>query len=409
MFNATPGSTQYTPVQNGPAISRSLSLCYVDIPDQMVTSSVDAIISRMAPAYLELMREAKEKSEIISDYKSSLYDYYKDMCTSLTPEMRTDVREAQKMAQDCNVITKMLPSERRISVFLKKNREFDENQALDKASVYIRLSVKAKDIKEEDPLDHLLSQLSKKILSQGYGGEGTFDIRLEKGCLSLEGDPWRWHFDGNIFKTSVTVCYSNKENWSTRVSDSKMESNGRPADHGFLYDALNVYHRAPIPSDLEGEELNANDYRLFIRYKEFYTKGERIPIESEIPDRDGAEKEERRTTNFSENPFRNIRAAREEIPSWLSDYKSIHKITELERLLSKGQSSTIPLSNLLDSQYANQLVDTSLIKSTCVKYFENLLTPIQLDFTHLIVPKYNFSELFAELGTRDETDSKKSG
>lgn len=50
MFNAIPESTS----------SRSL---YLDIPDQMVINAVDSIISRMAPAYLKLMREAKEKPE----------------------------------------------------------------------------------------------------------------------------------------------------------------------------------------------------------------------------------------------------------------------------------------------------------------------------------------------------------
>lgn len=62
-----------------------------------------------------------------------------------------------------------------------------------------------------------------------------------------------------------------------------MESIGRPADHGFLYDALNVYHRAPIPSDLGGEELNADDYRLLIRYNEFYTNGERVISVIRVP------------------------------------------------------------------------------------------------------------------------------
>lgn len=304
---------------------------------------------------------------------------------SLTPEMRTNVMEAQKMAPDCNIITKTLSLERRISVFSEKNKEFFENQALDKARLYIKLKVNAKDIKDEDPLDHFLSLLSKKILSQGYGDVGTFDIRLEKGCLSLEGIPWKWHFDGKIFKTSLTVYYSNKENWSTRII-SKMGLNERPADHGFLYDALNVYHRAPIPSDLEGEELKADDYRLFIRYNEFYTTDER----PQIVEREAAEKEGECAKNFSENP------------PMLSDYKSISKIKDLERLLSIEQSSTIPLSNLLGSQYTNHLVDSKLIKSTFAKNSESLLTPLPLGLASLNVTKYNFSGLFAELGTRDE-------
>lgn len=306
------------------ASNRSLSLCYADIPDQMVTDAVDAIISRMAPAYLELIREAKDKPEIISDYKSSLRSYYEDR--SLIPEIRSDV-EAQGMASDCFVVTEGLNSDRRISVFSEKNSKFDENQPMDKSRFYIRLNVNAKDIEDKDPLDHLLSELSKKILSLGYGSEGTFDIRLEKGFLSLEGNPWKWHYDGEILKTSVTVCYSNKKNWSTRVANSQMESIGRAADHGFLYDALHVYHRAPLPSDLEGEELIADDYRLFIRYQEFYTKSER----PQFPNTNGAKKEERKILPLLPN----------------------YQITELVRSLSKEQSSTPPLLNLLGQKNPN--------------------------------------------------------
>lgn len=272
MFNAVPGPKPYISEQNATASSHALSLGQVDTPNTMVTSAVDAIISQFAPAYLELINEATVHPEIISDYKSSLYDYYKDM--SLTPEIRRDVSIAQEIAPNCKVVTKALSSQKKISVFSENNSEFDGNQAIEKARLHINLRVNAKDLKKEDPLTLLLSQLSKKILSLGYGNEGTFDVRLEKGILPLEGNPWKWHFDGEIFKSSITVCYSNKKNWSTRISG------GKPAEHSCLYDALKVYHRAPIPSDLEGKELNADDYRLFIRYNEFYTANERATSDS---------------------------------------------------------------------------------------------------------------------------------
>jgi hypothetical protein len=387
MFNAIPGSTQYISEQNGPTSSRTLSLAYADIPDELVTSAVDAIISRTALAYLDLMGEAKAKPEIISDYKSSLYDYYKNQ--SLTPEINRDVLVAQQMAPDYNVITKTLPPKGKISVFSEKNMEFDENQALAKARAYIKLRVDAKEIEDEDPLDQLLSRLSKKIFSLGYGNEGTFDIRLEKGLVPLESNPWKWHYDGEGFKTSITVCYSNKGNWGTRVSDSTMNSPpGMPSDHGFLYDALKVYHRAPIPADLEGKELTADDYRLFIRYNEFYKNDERI-----IDNRNGAEKVKRSVKNFSENSFEGIGAAGGKIPPLFPDFNPIPKISDSEFLRGKMSSFTIPPSNTWVSQKAK-------LPS---KLMENIF---DIDFTSRppIVPEYNFSELLGELRTPEKTD-----
>jgi hypothetical protein len=127
-------------------------------------------------------------------------------------------------------------------------------------------------------------------------------------------------------------------------------------DHGFLYDALNVYHRAPIPSDLEGEEINADDYRLFIRYNEFYKKSEKT-----IPDKEAVEGE-----HF---PL-------------LFDHKPTHKIVELEHFLSKE-----PISKLKEE--------------TFVKYSESFLKHLPLDLTPLISPNYNISKLFEKLEIRD--------
>lgn len=146
---------------------------------------------------------------------------------------------------------------------MKKEGGFDEEN-IGAAQLSIRFHINAHDVKEDDSLDHLLSQLSKKIFSLGYGTDGTFDVRFEKGFLPLEGESFQWHYDGEIFKTSITVCFSNKKNWSTRIQGD------RPAEHGFLYDALQIYHRAPLPADLKDEELTPNDYRLFIRYTEFH-------------------------------------------------------------------------------------------------------------------------------------------
>lgn len=246
-----------------------------------------------------------------------------------------------------------------------------------------------KDIKEADSLDLLLLQLSKKILSLGHGDKGTFDIRLEKGCLSLEGNPWKWHFDGEVFKTSITVCHSNKKNWSTRIADFKMESNGSPANHGFLYDALKVYHRAPVPSDLDGEELNANDYRLFIRYNEFYTNGnsaiadrdtaikreQKIPSHIYVKDKELLSKVQSSTTSAIQASnllgFQHLSVDLQQIPSF--------KIPELEHFLNEEEIFTIPsVSDSWRPQETNQLVP---------KYSESLTTPLTLDLIPILQPE----------------------
>lgn len=253
--------------------NRVLHVGKVDVPETMVLQAVDAVIARMTPAYFELMHEANENPEIIRDYKSTLKDYYKDM--SITPEIHREVKEAEKMCPDCNNMTKKVQG-KTIAVFLEKNSTFNPNQTPDKAKLNIRLDIQAEDIKGEDSLDTLLSELGKKFFTL-YGNKGSFDIRLEKGILPIGVTSSKWHYDGEVFKTSTTVCFSNKTNWSTRVKVSPLDSEERPAEHGCLYDALKVYHRAPITSDLEGETLNENDWRLFVRYLEFYSRDEPKP------------------------------------------------------------------------------------------------------------------------------------
>jgi hypothetical protein len=255
------------------------SVSYADIPNQMVRNGVDTIIQRITPAYMKLLEEARQNPSIISDYRSSLFDYYKGM--TLTPEIRETVMQAQEMAPDYDVVRKEVSHEERFSVFFGKTDQSRLNQAPDDARLHIKLKVDPKHLKEADPLDQMLLQLFRKIVSEGYGDTGLFDIRLEKGILSLESDPWKWHYDGEVFKTSVTVCYSNKINWSTRIAD------GRPSDHGFLYDAKKIYHRAPIPSDLDDKQLDVSDIRLFIRYNEFFTKSERAHLHRDAEEVEG--------------------------------------------------------------------------------------------------------------------------
>ena len=362
MFNSISESTRQTfSVGDG-------SICDAGIANQMVMDSVDALLSRVVTDYLSLLGEAKENPGIIHDYKSSLSDYY--LGQTLSPEAEQNLREAQEIAPNCNVIKKNLPSDGRISVFSEKNMKLDENQTLANARVHIRLKINAKSIQEEDSLDLLLSQLSKKILSLGYGNEGTFDIRLEKGCLALEGSSWKGHFDGNIFKTSITVCYSNKENWSTHILDFKQESKGRPADHGFLYDALKVFHRTPVPADLEGKELNADDYRLFIRYTEFYTSGDQ-----EIVSYNNVEE----NRSVPKIPFVKKWDLEVKIPSLLP-YEVPTTNTEFASSLNK---------NLLNQHLHSFVVSQPIsIEKTLAKHYESLET-----FTQPVFIPHDFSQI----------------
>lgn len=221
----------------------------------------------MTPLYHGLVKKAHNDPKTVSSYKESLREYYNNL-TAMTPEESLQVAEAQNIAPQLDTITENLHSSPRLSIFKKTDEEFDADRSLEEIRSYTRLRINVKDLTEANPLDRLLIQLAQRIFNLGYGdaeNPGTFDIRLEKGIIPLEGNPWKWHIDGDGFRTSITTCFSNKDNWSTRILTDL------PAAHGFLYDALQELHRAPIPSDLEDEEFSPHDYRLFIRYNEFRT------------------------------------------------------------------------------------------------------------------------------------------
>ena len=330
-----------------------LSLGYADIPDPMVKEAIAAIIARMTPHYFELMKEAKADPTIISDFQSSLAGY--ENFGSLRPQMRAEIKEAQRLAPNCKIAIKISThDDSRVSVFSETNSELNTDQTIDQTRLHIRCRVEAKDIQERDALDRLLSQLFKKLKSLGCGDKGRFDIRLEKGILALEGGSWRWHHDGEIFKTSITTCYSKKKEWSTRISTG-------PTEHGVLYDAKKVFHRAPLSSDLNGEELKLDDYRLFIRYNEFYA-----PDETTFQ----ATKEE--------DPL--VRTFTVPVPSSFPPLT----LPEMKKINVKlpGFEKSEEFKHLFNSQWA--------IPKIIPANFENLLTPI-------VLPKINVSELLANL------------
>lgn len=116
-----------------------------------------------------------------------------------------------------------------------------------------------------------------------------FEIRFEKGCLN-ESAASNWHFDEG-YKTSITVCWSNIDSWSTKILNlSKCPEDLRPlkrikritkeavcisdkcqenAIFGGFYNALTTCHRAPKKGDVDVSQLlKANDFRLFVRYTE---------------------------------------------------------------------------------------------------------------------------------------------
>ncbi len=165
---------------------------------------------------------------------------------------------------------------------------------------YSCLMVDVHQLQASDALDFFLIDLSQILQSKGYTMDGKFDVRLEKGCMA--GPENNWHFDES-FDTAITVCFSSRENWSTRILDfnrvpkinpqelrkkltgvegwlfekspaymqfqQEVESLSEPARFGHWYDALTTLHRAPLLSDLGSDSPSLNDFRLFIRYLRF--------------------------------------------------------------------------------------------------------------------------------------------
>lgn len=178
---------------------------------------------------------------------------------------------------------------RTIKVYPEKNQDLDI-----KNPYYFRQKIDVNTLENKDSFDFLLQKLHKSVFALGYKNEsetGFFDIRFEKGCSSpLVGhnsDKTEWHFDRGSFKTSITVCWSNKENWCTKIinlnqSPEELEEfkEGMKKDKsyyvkhlehaeftkfGCLYDAINLCHLAP-----EIDDVKAHEYRFFIRYNEFW-------------------------------------------------------------------------------------------------------------------------------------------
>lgn len=89
----------------------------------------------------------------------------------------------------------------------------------------------------------------------------------------------------------MTICWSNKPGWSTRVLDdnnpeqaeikklklcthflskemiTKLEKSAQIAQFGVFYDAVTGLHRAPKIEDLDSDKIEVDDYRIFMRFR----------------------------------------------------------------------------------------------------------------------------------------------
>lgn len=181
---------------------------------------------------------------------------------------------------------------RTFKVYPEKNQN-SENPDI-KAPYYFRQKIAVNTLENKDSFDFLLQKLHKSIFDLGYKNEsdtGFFDIRFEKGystpLIGYNSDKPQWHFDRGLFKTSITVCWSNRDNWCTKIINinqppeeleefkegmkrdnsycAKYLKYAEFAKFGFLYDAMNLCHLAPEENGVQPEE-----HRLFIRYNEFW-------------------------------------------------------------------------------------------------------------------------------------------
>ncbi len=176
------------------------------------------------------------------------------------------------------------PFNARITVYTSENQLVQKDPKLEHEKYSIIAQVRIKYLQDKDALDHLLIKLRNRLFELGCikkSGCEMFSIVYEKGISETNHakSTSHWHRDGG-WKTSISTCFSSIKNWSTQIVDEKkipeemkadlrdnLESLREPAIHGFLYDVLNILHRAPLSSDLDG--VGHNDYRLFIRYEDY--------------------------------------------------------------------------------------------------------------------------------------------
>jgi hypothetical protein len=149
---------------------------------------------------------------------------------------------------------------------------------------YLDLSYKIADLTNNSPLKNLVLTLNKMICEQKFVCDKV-EIRLEKG--SFDSHAQVWHLDSWAFEHSITICWSNKVSWNTKILDlentlefinyspywdeqnktlKKIEAVAQTAKFGHFYNAKQILHRSPTLNDFKEEAIGVNDYRLFLRF-----------------------------------------------------------------------------------------------------------------------------------------------
>lgn len=160
------------------------------------------------------------------------------------------------------------------------------------ARYFTQMRKDVKKLNENDPLGEILVRLNKRLIELGFPCDAV-EIRFEKGCFNSLVP--QWHLDGPEMSRSITICFSTKPSWSTRVLDvelftqlnipstsaiqqnpatlQKIETLAKPAKFGYFYDARTVLHRSPKETDLQNDTISPDDYRLFFRFTSTFNGG----------------------------------------------------------------------------------------------------------------------------------------
>ena len=122
----------------------------------------------------------------------------------------------------------------------------------------------------ESPLKTVVLKIADAIRERKFFTNHV-EVNFENGCIFSAAD--FWHKDsGSKDNIDITVCFSNKPNWSTRVvdhddpEDPSLDSRSSVLPHGDLLDARHTTHRAPKVSDFPEDPVTSKDWRLFFRF-----------------------------------------------------------------------------------------------------------------------------------------------
>lgn len=140
-------------------------------------------------------------------------------------------------------------------------------------------SFNTNNLNQNTPLEALVHKIKDIIEKCGFPCQKA-EVHFEKGCMFSPAV--YWHKDGDFGGSKITVCFSNKPNWSTRIAvntvlsfddgwisekdAAELDSLSFPAKHGDLWHSSTVFHRGPKASDMHNDPITAADWRLLIRF-----------------------------------------------------------------------------------------------------------------------------------------------